>query len=520
MLKKFFSAEIVLLWAIPIVWLPYIIHWKLGFDSDEAIPFLMARSILAGERPIFFWGNTYMGAIEAYLGAGLLWLFGNCRVWLVHLVPLFGYVFAAALFVREAPPQERSARAFLICFAPPALYNVITRPGYSQGSFLWVAWVGLALLRPGLAKHPMSKKAFGVAAIAGVVALAGQFYISTTVLAVGALLLAIGCQVVFRDMRQGRRELRVFGMARTAQVVLVACLSQLARIVANWNSRRGVRVNLMPRSPMAAFKKLPLLGVAFAQFCPVTKFGSGITGLGAFFAGTGPNEREPSLVGLPSITPLAIFVTAGQLLLTLVGAAGMGANFFRTTETSGAQNAAILFWPWLVVICPIAFLFYRGANSTGDARYLTPFFFPAVACAAHALARTRRRNAVLLAVVWIILVAVGHVRNFQMEHDSNRDIDRVAAYLEGQTLSRGIADYWLGYTMVARTCEKLVIYPTRSSRYKPYEPIVRREERVFGLSFTEQSPTWLRKRAKKYFGEPKDTIEYGTIRIDLFERTP
>ena len=41
-----------------------------GTDSDDATMGLMAKHILThGEFPIFFWGQAYMGTIEAYLGA-------------------------------------------------------------------------------------------------------------------------------------------------------------------------------------------------------------------------------------------------------------------------------------------------------------------------------------------------------------------------------------------------------------------------------------------------------------------
>lgn len=41
-----------------------------GTDSDDATMGLMAKHILTrGEFPIFFWGQSYMGTIEAYLGA-------------------------------------------------------------------------------------------------------------------------------------------------------------------------------------------------------------------------------------------------------------------------------------------------------------------------------------------------------------------------------------------------------------------------------------------------------------------
>src|SRR5262249_30710658 len=48
-----------------------------GTDSDDATMGLMAKHILTrGEHPIFFYGQSYMGTIEAYLGALMFALFG------------------------------------------------------------------------------------------------------------------------------------------------------------------------------------------------------------------------------------------------------------------------------------------------------------------------------------------------------------------------------------------------------------------------------------------------------------
>src|SRR5512137_667209 len=47
------------------------------FNSDEAIVALMARHILQGERPAFFYGQAYMGSLDAYLIAGAFAFMGE-----------------------------------------------------------------------------------------------------------------------------------------------------------------------------------------------------------------------------------------------------------------------------------------------------------------------------------------------------------------------------------------------------------------------------------------------------------
>ena len=65
-------------------------------DSDEAIVGLMARHILEGRGiPTFYYGQHYMGSLEAICAAGLFWLFGSSPFTL-QLTPL---LFSLALVV-------------------------------------------------------------------------------------------------------------------------------------------------------------------------------------------------------------------------------------------------------------------------------------------------------------------------------------------------------------------------------------------------------------------------------------
>ncbi len=55
----------------------WLINAAFPFNADEAITGLMARHILHGERPVFFYGQAYMGSLDAYLAAGLFQVLGD-----------------------------------------------------------------------------------------------------------------------------------------------------------------------------------------------------------------------------------------------------------------------------------------------------------------------------------------------------------------------------------------------------------------------------------------------------------
>lgn len=62
------------------------------FNADEAIVALMARHILGGELPLFFYGQSYMGSLDAVLVAAGFLLFGS-SIWVVRLVQVGLYAF-------------------------------------------------------------------------------------------------------------------------------------------------------------------------------------------------------------------------------------------------------------------------------------------------------------------------------------------------------------------------------------------------------------------------------------------
>lgn len=108
------------------------------FNSDEAIVALMARHILQGERPIFFYGQAYMGSLDAWLIAGGFRIFGehvlSLRIVQIGLYVLFlltTWLIARSIF------KDRLVADLSIWVAaiPPVLittYTTATLGGYGE----------------------------------------------------------------------------------------------------------------------------------------------------------------------------------------------------------------------------------------------------------------------------------------------------------------------------------------------------------------------------------------------------
>jgi hypothetical protein len=109
-----------------------------SFHADEAVVALMARHILQGERPTFFYGQAYMGSLDAWLiGFGFRVLGESVRT--VRLVESGLYLLVVAVgFMVAWRLSRRSAVATVagLALALPtvnvALYTTATLGGYNE----------------------------------------------------------------------------------------------------------------------------------------------------------------------------------------------------------------------------------------------------------------------------------------------------------------------------------------------------------------------------------------------------
>ena len=96
-------------------------------NSDEGTMGLMARHIAyQGELPIFFYGQTYMGALEAYIGAPLFFLFGPSFFSLRLGLVLFYAAFLLALYLLTSILYSKKlalVTLLLLCFGSIEMFT-------------------------------------------------------------------------------------------------------------------------------------------------------------------------------------------------------------------------------------------------------------------------------------------------------------------------------------------------------------------------------------------------------------
>jgi 4-amino-4-deoxy-L-arabinose transferase-like glycosyltransferase len=141
------------------------------FDADEAVVALMARRITQGARPIFFYGQNYMGALDAYLIAPLFLALGQTvlAVRLVQTALFLGTVGTTyGLAYRLTHSRTGATIAGLLAALPPILVNLYTTAtlgNYGEtlllgNLLLWLAWD----LADGAKSHPFWWLAWGLLA--------------------------------------------------------------------------------------------------------------------------------------------------------------------------------------------------------------------------------------------------------------------------------------------------------------------------------------------------------------------
>ncbi len=136
-MKRYLSLASIILSGLLVK--AILLFWDVfPFNADEAIVGLMARHILMGERPIFFYGQAYMGSLDAFLVAGFFKFFGQ-SVSGIRFVQVILYLFTILTCFWVGNKYFGSFRAGLVTALllaiPPVnttLYTTVSLGGYGE----------------------------------------------------------------------------------------------------------------------------------------------------------------------------------------------------------------------------------------------------------------------------------------------------------------------------------------------------------------------------------------------------
>lgn len=495
-------------------WKAVFLVWdRFPFNSDEAIVGLMARHILNGARPVFFYGQSYMGSLDAWLTAGGFAVFGQ-QVWVIRLVQGLLYLATVSLTMLMVWRISASRVAVLVTgllLAFPTvnvlLYTTVSLGGYNE-ALLFGSLTLLLSVEQHIQQQHTGRISIWLFAAWGLAAGLGVWanYLTLVYILPGAV---FELWLLYKGGQTSR--------TRPAIHLLVAALGVVTGSIPLWT---------------AAFQQ----GVG-EFFNATLRFGFSANGAGIWLTAA-EHVRNFLLFGIPVLIgirppwefswlalPLIPFVLAIWGWFLLKGLRGLA-------RRGGSSPIRFLLWGTTLAFL-LAFCFsYFGADPSG--RYFLPMYV--LAAVGMGLYFSLPRRKLELAAVGIIVMfhvvttfqcavktSPGFTTQFtdasRIDHRYDDDLIR---FLENEGELLGYSNYWVTYPLAFLTGEQILFVPAlpyemklgynqRDDRYPQYTGLVRQADhpayiitRQPGLDFTlraafeQQGITWLEKTIGDY----------------------
>jgi 4-amino-4-deoxy-L-arabinose transferase-like glycosyltransferase len=472
-LRKYWCVPVVILAGVALKAMLLALD-AVTFNSDEAVVALMARHILQGERPWFFYGQAYMGSLDAYLVAGAFRLFGE-RVVSIRLVQIGLFVavlVTSYLLVLRFTGSERVALlAILLMAIPPVLLTLYTTA--SLGGYGEALLIGNLLLWWGHRLGWEDAQRWGLWLIWGFAAGLGFWAFGLTVV----YLLPVAFWLLWRLRARGWRGylLAVFGLALGSMPWWLGNLGSVGVAMAELS---GSAV----RSTATAGSLLGNVGLRTFSFFAL--------GLPALFGLRFPWSAEgPSLwLAVPALVLyLGALIHSGRLALAHFS------SYLSTRASSATSSARLLLWG----VCGALFLGFILTPFGGDpsGRYFLPLCLPLFVFSAEGLVMLENRAGqwawVLLGLVLAFNLAgtaqaaVTNPPGLTTQFEAITQVDHrydaeLMGFLRAHGGTRGYGNYWVAYPIAFLSEEKIILVPrlpykadlrytSRDDRYEPYD---------------------------------------------------
>lgn len=482
--------------GIAIGWRAWLIQTEsLKLNSDEAVVGLMARHITQGKPiPTFYYGQDYMGSLDALLIAGGFSILGE-SVTTIRIVQAMLYIATIVTAYGWAYRITRRRRiAWMMCslLAIPtmlgALYTGITLGGYNElllfgGLVLWLGWE----------VTEENQQQLWLWAILGLCAGIGWW-------TNGAIITPLVVTSLLILKRFSLRHWRGYGVAAICFVIgsLPWWIYNLQHDWAALGFLTNNNSTSTENTLSVAEKFIALVLVGFSSL------------YGFRFPWESNFQRG-----------IITFLAGGVYLLLITVWIRQG----RKTPLRGGGVVQLCF-----AVLGAVFMFSSFQDATG--RYLMPLWIPATLGIALGLERLRQLTpwlaAASLAILLLfqgmtILRAAYHPTGIQAQLDANlivsdADDQTLIGFLESQGYHYGYTSYWVSYKLSFLTHERLIFdtslpydaqgYRLNNNRYEPYQEQVAKAEQIVWI--TQQLPE-LDRAIERLFQTAQ--IEYQTIQI-------
>lgn len=514
--------------SIRYIWLPVfiaaglkillILSGRIPFNADEAIVALMARHINQGDLPVFFYGQAYMGSMDAVLVALGFRIFGE-HVFVIRIIQsllYLGTVFTTTLLGYRLFHSRRTALiAGLLTAVPPVnitLYSTVSLGGYGE-----MLLIGNLLLLGGLwIIRRVQAEGFEPGR---------WFFISLTAWGVGAgfgfwvlglsLVYAIPVALVLFYIISKSKKSKLIG--QTAILMLAgAIIGSMPWWVFAIGEGSGVLISELSGSAIADINNRPGLLLLLERFGNLILFG------GTVILGLRPPWNVHWLM-MPLLPFVLIFWFA--------------VLFYSVTKMTRNKIPAEMWIINLMGAVLLAGFIFTPYGSDPSGRYFTPLIVPMALFGADLIVNQFSKKPLLqLGLLFLVLFynlggtiqsALNYPPGLTTQFDEVTQIDQgkvseLIEFLIEEKIYYGYSNYWVSYPVNFLSKEEIILVPrlpyhedfrytARDDRYSPYGDMVGTAEEVcyittnhreldnyLRLQFSDRDLTWKEKRIGDY----------------------
>jgi 4-amino-4-deoxy-L-arabinose transferase-like glycosyltransferase len=444
---------------------------SVSFHSDEAVVALMARHILEGERPIFFYGQAYMGSLDAWIVA-VSFALGGESVLSIRLAQSALYLGIVAVGYgaawRMTGRVSAALMTALMLAIPPvllALYTTATLGGYNEtlllGGLVW--WLAYDVTH----EYRRSIWRWGLMGLC-----AGLGWWTNALIVTYAAPAAL---LILWSMWRDRRDLGIYAIGIGAALAGFI-IGALPWIMFNLqNDFAGLSFLLGSRSD-PDFAGTDVFSLPIEQRL-----------IGLFLLGL------PTLIGLRfPWTPEFFLAPVGVIVLAAFALALIGLARSRQPSRGYILGTIGLF-------CAVYFASRFSFDPTG--RYFLPLSLPVYIAFAGAIARLPSRlvKAAVMALTLGYFAAgqisaatspPGLTTQFNLDtHLPNDDDAALIAFLDENELYNGYTNYWISFRLAFLSAERMqysatlpykpdLTYTPLDERYPPFRAAADSAERI------------------------------------------
>jgi hypothetical protein len=449
------------------------------FNADEAVVALMADHILGGEWPVFFYGQAYMGSLDATMTAGLFALFGRTQIWIrvLQSVLYLASIITSMQLARKATNSALASLATGLLMAVPTL-NVTLYTSVSLGGYGEALLIGNLLLL--IAFQWLDRDGLTLGSLAGWGLLAGVGFWAfglTVVYVLPTLVVLVWKLSKFKSWsaRIGRGSAAILGVLIGLTPLLYWAMQNSPQLLLDEFLGAAIR-DTTPQSGLQA---------VLAHTLNLLLFGTTV------IFGFRPPWSTEWLAPVLSIFPLLFWsLLPASLLLKIQKREPLNR---KTYLLAG------------VMVCTVGGFLFTPFGNDPSGRYFLPLY-PILAIGAgmllHSLYVRPSQRYLAMVLLWGTLIfnlwvniQAGFVSEEKIttQFDSITRIDHsydqaLIEFLIQEEEFTGYTNYWVAYPLAFQSQERLIFIPAlpyhpdlrhtqRDNRYQPYSEVVSSSDR-------------------------------------------